>query len=53
MPKSKKKASPKAPDSIRLPDDLKDKLIKQAGKENRSLSNLIITILKQWIEKLK
>jgi len=31
--------------TLRLPPDLKDKLTKEAKAENRSLHNLIITIL--------
>lgn len=43
----KKQIKKKAPDSIRLPDDLKKLLLKRAESENRSLSNLIITLLKE------
>lgn len=36
--------------SIRLPDDLRLKLEERAKKENRSLSNLIIFILRKGLE---
>ena len=38
--------------SIRLPVDLKAKLQKEAEKQGRSLSNLIIYILKQYVDQL-
>jgi predicted DNA-binding protein len=44
MPKPKKKKQ-QAPDSIRLPAELKKKLIERAKKEGRSLSNMIIFLL--------
>lgn len=49
--KVKKRSQQKPPDSIRLPMDLKEQLIRIAATENRSLSNVIITILKQWLDK--
>ena len=36
---------------IILPKTLKEKLLEIADKENRSLSNLIITILQEYISK--
>jgi len=47
-----KKIPKKAPTPIRIPDELKEKLMKVAEKENRSFSNLVITILKKWVEKI-
>jgi predicted transcriptional regulator len=47
-----KKKTAKRPDSptpVRIPPDLKEKLLKQAEKENRTLSNLIITACKQYL----
>lgn len=40
------------PTSIRLNPDLKAKLQKEAEKQGRSLSNLIIYVLKQYVDKL-
>lgn len=37
--------------SIRLPDDLRARLEKRAKKEGRSLSNLIIFLLKEAVNK--
>lgn len=48
------KAQPKKqepPTPIRFPDDLKALLLEQADKENRSLSNMIITIVKEYYDK--
>ncbi len=36
-----------SPTPVRLPDDLKKKLLAKAKKENRTLSNMIITLLQQ------
>ena len=38
--------------SIRLPVDLKAKLQAEAEKQGRSLSNLIIFVLKQYVDQL-
>lgn len=38
--------------SIKLPDDVREKLKEEAEKQNRSLANLIITILKDYTSKL-
>jgi predicted transcriptional regulator len=48
--KKEVKPKKKAPTPVRVPDDLKAKLQKLAEKENRSLSNLIITILKDYVK---
>lgn len=40
------------PTSIRLNPELKAKLQAEAEKQGRSLSNLIIYILKQYVEQL-
>jgi hypothetical protein len=40
---------PDSPTPVRIPPDLKEKLLKKAAKENRTLSNLIITACKQYI----
>lgn len=37
--------------SLRLPDDLRSKLEERAKKEGRTLSNLIIYILKEAVNK--
>lgn len=34
--------------SIKLPEDLREKLIEEAEKQNRSVHNLIITILRDY-----
>lgn len=36
--------------TLRLPDDLKAMLKTEAKKQNRSLHNLIITILREYFE---
>jgi intergrase/recombinase len=53
MAKATKKAEVKRqpPTPVRIPDDLKIKALKQAAKENRTLSNLILTALKKYLEK--
>lgn len=38
--------------TFRIPTDLKEKLVKQADKENRTLSNLIISILTESTNKI-
>jgi predicted transcriptional regulator len=49
MSKAKKEVPKKpSPDTLRLPDDLKKKIKDQAEKENRSFSNMVITILKEY-----
>lgn len=37
--------------TLRIPDDLKKKLSGEAKKQNRSIHNLIITILIEYFEK--
>lgn len=37
--------------TLRIPDDLKEKLRKEAEKQNRSVHNLIITILREYFAK--
>lgn len=37
--------------TLRIPDDLKKKLSDEAKKQNRSIHNLIITILIEYFEK--
>lgn len=39
--------------TLRIPNDLKEELRKEATKENRSIHNLIITILKERMERDK
>ena len=34
--------------TLRLPDDLKELLAEEAKKQNRSIHNLIITILREY-----
>lgn len=41
----------KPPDTLRLPEDLKVKIKEQAERENRSFSNMIITILREYYTK--
>ena len=36
---------------IRIPKELKQQLEEKANKQDRSLSNLIVRILKEWINK--
>lgn len=36
--------------NITFPDELKEKLEEIAKKENRSLNNLVITILQKYVE---
>lgn len=49
MKEAPKKAVKKpAPTPIRWPDDLLKKLKAQAEKENRPLSNMIVTIVKEY-----
>lgn len=38
--------------TLRIPDDLKKKLVEEAEKQNRSVHNLIITILRNYFENL-
>jgi predicted HicB family RNase H-like nuclease len=45
------KAKREAPTPVRIPDELKAKAISRAEKENRTLSNLIITALKKYLSK--
>jgi predicted HicB family RNase H-like nuclease len=45
----KQKDKRKKPDSVRLPEELKEAAIKRAKEENRTLSNLIITALKKYL----
>lgn len=49
--RKRKKVIKKPPDSIRLPEKLKNDLKKKANEQKRSLSNLIILILEEWNEK--
>ncbi len=35
---------------VYMPDELKEALVKRAKRENRSLSNLIVTLLQKSIE---
>lgn len=35
---------------ITVDQELKDKLSERADKENRSLNNLVVTILKEYVE---
>lgn len=37
--------------TLRIPDDLKEKLHEEAEKQNRSIHNLIITILRDYFNK--
>ena len=37
--------------TLRLPDDLKSKLKAEAEKQNRSIHNLIITILRDYFDR--
>lgn len=37
--------------TLRIPDDLKEKLREEAEKQNRSIHNLIITILRDYLNK--
>lgn len=37
--------------TLRIPDDLKQLLVEEAKKQNRSVHNLIITILIEYFEK--
>lgn len=37
--------------TLRIPDDLKEKLREEAEKQNRSVHNLIITILREYFAK--
>ena len=37
--------------TLRIPNDLKEKMTEEAKKQNRSLHNLIITILTQYFDK--
>lgn len=37
--------------TLRIPDDLKEKLRVEAEKQNRSVHNLIITILREYFAK--
>lgn len=37
--------------TLRIPDDLKKRLSDEAKKQNRSIHNLIITILIEYFEK--
>ena len=39
-----------SPFAVRLPSDLRQKLEEKAKEESRSLSNLIVKILQEWIE---
>lgn len=39
-----------SPFAIRLPSDLRKELEDKANAESRSLSNLIVKILQEWIE---
>lgn len=50
MAKSKKETKRDAPTPVRIPEELKAKAKKQAEKEDRSLSNLIIRALKQYLK---
>ena len=39
-----------SPFAVRLPSDLRQKLEEKAKEESRSLSNLIVKILQEWIQ---
>lgn len=39
--------------SFKLPNDLRDFLKEEAEKQNRSLANLIVTILKEYKERVQ
>jgi|GEM_PF-4905932 len=39
-----------SPFAVRLPAELRQKLERRAKEESRSLSNLIVKILQEWIE---
>ena len=45
--KKAKTVQREAPNSIRFPDELKDKIEKEAEKENRNFSNKVITICEE------
>ena len=45
----KKKTPQESPSSIRIPDDIKEKAIKQAEKEDRSLSYIVVKALKKYL----
>jgi predicted transcriptional regulator len=40
-----------APTSIRIPRDLRDQLEKIAKEQRRSLSNLVLLVLEQFVER--
>jgi len=48
LPRKTKAALPDWPTSIRLPDDLKKDLYAEAVEQERHLSWVIISILRQW-----
>lgn len=50
MPKAKDKR-PDSPTPVRIPPDLKKQALKRAEKENRTLSNLILTALIEYLKK--
>ena len=37
--------------TLRIPDDLKEKLREEAEQQNRSIHNLIITILREYFKR--
>lgn len=37
--------------TLRIPEDLKEKLREEAAKQNRSIHNLIITILREYFKR--
>ncbi len=39
--------------TLRIPDDLKEKLREEAEQQNRSIHNLIITILREYFKRDK
>jgi len=39
------------PVNVRLDDDMREELRMVAAEENRSMSNLIVTILREWLDR--
>lgn len=49
----KTKKGPTKPTTMRIPDDLRARLQVQAEKENRTETNLVVTLIKEGLERRK
>jgi hypothetical protein len=48
---TRKKPKRLHPVNVRLDDEMREELRAVAAEENRSMSNLIVTILREWLDR--